>query len=152
LRGAISPGGYTVLDNRVWNAFNLLADIFVEKGVSIRTASGKVQKRVSGSSSWSNHSWGTACDINHGSGGDGFRAGKSIYEESAALRNKYLAIASRSSDIRGYDGSAFVQVFKWGEYFSGNPDPMHWQVCCMASDLARGVWDVKNGYPSSFPY
>jgi hypothetical protein len=146
LRHSDSYGGWTILDNRVWNAFNLLADIFNDKGVFIETASGKYQKHVSGSSSWSNHSWGTACDLN----GAILPVGRSIHSYSAALRNKYLAIASAASAIRGYDGNVFVGVFYWGENFSNN-DPMHWQVCCKASDLSRGVWDVSNGYPTSFP-
>jgi len=137
-------GGYTILDNRAWPAFQLLADIFYERGVYIASASGKVQRYVSGTTTWSNHSWGTACDIN----ASALPRGKSIYSYSTSVRNDYLYIAQRASDIRGLDANGnFVRVFKWGQDFA-TPDPMHWQVCCKASDLARGVWDVSGGYPS----
>ena len=139
-----ASGGYTVLDNRVWPAFQLLANIFYERGVYIATASGKVHRKIAGSSQWSNHSWGTACDINSGA----LPRGKSIYSYSTSVRDDYLYIAQRASDIRGRDKNSgqWVRVFKWGQDFA-TPDPMHWQVCCKASDLASGVWDVSGGYP-----
>lgn len=149
----VDPGGYTLLDNRAWPAFNLLGGCFQDQGVTIRTASGKNVRFVSNSTTYSNHSWGTACDINHGSDGDGFVYGRSIYDHPAGIRNAYLAIEQRVSNIRTYnDAGQLVQVFKWGQHFTGSRvDPMHWQICVPAYYLARGVWDISKTTPGPAP-
>jgi hypothetical protein len=153
--GGSGSGAYCELDIRAWPAFQLLGACFQDQGVSIRTASGKVIRKVSGTNSWSNHSWGVAADINYGPGGDGFSYGNSI-NEYPAVADDYWRIAQRVSNIRTYnDDGKLVPVFKWGEFFGrNNPrryDPMHWQICVPAYWLKRGVWDISKETPGPAP-
>ena len=150
IRGSSGSGGDMVLDNRAWPAFQLLGDVFDDVGVNIATASGKVFKKVSGTSQFSNHSWGTAADLN-----THLRYGRSIMTYPASTRDAYLEIASRASSIRCYNNNGqLVRLFKWGEDFGkSNParyDPMHWQICVPASWLARGVWDISKTQPPPY--
>jgi hypothetical protein len=148
-----SSYSYTVLDNRAWAAFELLSDLFDEENITVYSASGKVVrhvKNVDGSygATWSNHSWGTANDINSSQ----LPHGKSIHSYSSSVKNPYLDVWAKAQNIRGWDSSAaqFVPVFTWGQYFS-TPDPMHWQICAKASHLSLGVWDLAKGYPPPLP-
>lgn len=144
--GASGSKSYTKLDSRAWPAFKLLEDLFIEEGIYVYTASGKDIRYVGGTTTWSNHSWGTALDVNSGSEGGHYR-GKSIYEFPADLRNRYLRVWERSASIRARsaDGT-WVSVFKWGQLF-GTPDPMHWQVCAKAEDCVRGVRNIEDDPP-----
>ena len=128
-------------------AFQLLSNLFVAEGIPVLTASGCVCRKIAGSDAWSNHAYGVAGDIN----GSPLPWGKSIYSYTTVAGvdvQKYLNVANRIGDIRALDNNnnPTVPVFKWGQNF-GKPDPMHWQVCCLPSALARGVVDLKNGSP-----
>jgi len=147
LRGHSSAGAETILDNRAWAAFNLLADLYSDVGYDIFSASGKYVRHIADSDWWSNHAWGTACDINYNDFGR-----RHIDEAEPSVRAKMLLIAARAENIRGWDTSTgtFVGVFYWGQRFS-RPDAGHWQICCKAEDLALGVWDLGKGYPPPLP-
>lgn len=140
--GASGSSSDCYVDRRAYTAFKLLSGLFQEEGIYVYSASGKVIRKVKGSSTWSNHSWGVAVDIN----GSQLPWGTSIYSYPAAKRDPYLSVAQKvDSYIRALDKNGrAVPVFKWGQNFS-KPDPMHWQVCAKAEDLARGVWDTR--YP-----
>ena len=144
-----SGGSYSYIktDDRVVRAFQLLSNLFVAEGIPVLTASGCVCRKIAGSDAWSNHAYGVAGDIN----GSPLPWGKSIYSYTTVAGvpvEKYLNVANRIGDIRALDNNnnPTVPVFKWGQNF-GKPDPMHWQVCCLPSALARGVVDLKNGSP-----
>lgn len=139
-RGANGTQSDCILDVRTFAAFRLLSDIFIEKGVEVHYASGKVFKYIAGTNIRSNHCWGVACDVNSRP----LVWGKSIHDHPAAIRNAYLQIASRANAIKTMNGKT---VFKWGQYFSNKPDPMHWQVCVKASDIAGGVIDTYKTPP-----
>lgn len=136
--GASGSSSQAILDRRVWSAFELLGNLFDDEGIVVVSASGKEIRRVRGSTFvWSNHSWGTALDVNGGA----LPWGKSIYSYSSGFRTPYLNVARKvDSYLRTKDASGtYVPVFKWGQNFK-KPDPMHWQVCAKAEDIARGVW------------
>ncbi len=157
--GYAGSSSQVVVDRRVLIAFQLLAQIFVANELTILTASGKVApRRVKNGSTdpnrpWSNHSWGTAMDINHHVLKAGSNPKWSIYNNpniTNAERQKYLNVYRDTSSIRAKDSSGkyTIPVFKWGQYFTNFYDPMHWQVCCTAKDLARGVTNVSlSGLP-----
>jgi len=148
LRGHSSAGAETKLDNRAWAAFDLLADLYTDVGYDIFSASGKDIRRVTGGTSWSNHSWGTACDINYSD----MPRGMSVHSLPAGTKDKMLLIAQRAENIQGWDTEAgrHVSVFYWGQRF-GTRDPAHWQICCKASDLQFGVWDLSKTTPPPLP-
>lgn len=94
-------------------------------------------KRIS-TKTWSNHAWGLAVDVNSRQ----FPYGRHYYQTTSGLGNKLKAVADVvEGTIRCGNGQ---RVFKWGEWF-GNPDPMHFQVCCTPSDLATGIFIVSGG-------
>ena len=64
-RGANGTSSDCLLDTRTIAAFKLLSDIFIEKGIEVHYASGKVVRHIGNDPSrpWSNHSWGVACDV-----------------------------------------------------------------------------------------
>ena len=138
-RGANGTQSDCILDTRTFAAFRLLSDIFIEKGVEVHYASGKVIRYVRNTTQWSNHSWGVACDVNS----KPLVWNKSIYDHPVGIRNPMLYIASRASEIRTTGNKP---VFYWGEHFS-NPDPMHWQIVVKASELAGGVVDIGKTPP-----
>lgn len=127
--GASGSWSDATVDRRAWPAFRALCQIMVDEGYVINTASGYDCRYVSGTSTWSNHAWGLAVDINYQS-----------YYRNKTSEPTILRVASRVNAIRAYDtsGRASIPVFKWGQYFS-NPDPAHWQVCCGPEDIARGL-------------
>jgi len=132
------------VDSRAYKAFKLLSDIFIEEEITVHSSSGKYIRHINHDSSkpWSNHSWGTAVDVN----GAQLPVGHSIYEYTPAKRDPYLRVASKAeSHIRGVNSSGnYVKVFTWGQNFTTNRDPMHWQVCCTAAQAIRVV-DTRYG-------
>lgn len=142
-KGASGSQSDCDVDWRAYKAFQLLSDIFIEEGIVVNSASGKVIKKIGTSNTWSNHCWGVAVDINGGS----LPWGTSILSYPAATRDKYLRVNSKvASYIKTRNSSGeLVPVFKWGQNFSKR-DPMHWQVCAKADDLVkRGVFDLRYG-------
>ncbi len=147
-RGASNSYSYTILDNRAWPAFELLSDLFVDEGIEVFSASGKVIRTVTGGTNWSNHCWGVANDVN----ATQLPRGTSIHSYAPSVKDPYLRVWAKVQNIRGWDTATgqFVSVFYWGENF-GTPDPHHYQISCRASDLSLGVWDLAKGYPPPLP-
>jgi len=146
-KGANGTKSDCIVDSRAYGAFAVLSNIFVEEGQEVYSSSGKYIRHINHDSSkpWSNHSWGTAVDVN----GSQLPAGKSIYSYSASKRDPYLRIASKvHSNVRARNSSGnYVAVFKWGQDFTSNRDPMHWQVCCTAAAASSGVFDIRYPHP-----
>lgn len=80
------------------------------------------------STSWSNHSWATAVDLNSSDLPQG---------RSAPSGHKVWRVAQRAVGLRTNNGQP---IFRWGGNWSGSQaDPMHFEVCCKPADLATGV-------------
>lgn len=128
--GANGSWSMATCDDRAWLAFRAMCLIMQDEGYVINTASGYDCRPVTGTTTWSNHAWGLAVDINYQS-----------YYRKKATDSLTLAVANRVLNIRAYDSQnrADIPVFKWGQFF-GTPDPAHWQVCCGPEDIARGLY------------
>jgi len=74
----------------------------------------------------SNHSFGTALDINWDRNPYGRRL---VTDMPAGMRAEVKAI--RTNNGR--------QVWGWGGDWSGNKDAMHWEMICLPGDLATGI-------------
>ena len=128
------------LDRRTHRAFLWLVGEMMDEGLPLFDASGYMcrpvvsfsgGKRVYSRTSWSNHAWGVALDINS----EQFPWGRHYYQ-NGTWGAKLLKVANRAeNELRTRNGK---RVFKWGEHF-GTPDPMHFQVCCHPADLATGL-------------
>lgn len=122
---------YVTVHTRSLRAWEALSDIMEQLNFKVKLGQtgGYVCRKIAGKSSWSNHSWGTAVDINWNDYPQGRRAspGDPIYD-----------VAQRAVNLRTNNGKT---IFRWGGVWSGStqPDPMHFEVCCSASDLATGV-------------
>lgn len=148
-----SGGSYSYMatDSRVIRPFLLLSELFVDEGIPVVWASGCVCRTIKGSSTWSNHAYGVAADINSGY----LPWGKSINNYTTVggvSAKKYVSVGTRAGAIRALDTNynPTVPVFKWGERFRKS-DPMHWQVCCDPRALARGVYNIDDGPPPPGP-
>ncbi len=94
-------------------------------------------RRVTGGSTYSLHAYGIAMDINWQSNPysrtlrtDMFRYGDG--------RMPYRIEAIRTNNGR--------QVWRWGGWFSGNKDAMHYEITCSPSDLRTGInWATVYG-------
>lgn len=73
------------------------------------------------SKKWSNHSWGTAVDINSSSNPQGKRAVSGSLIHSIGKAAESLIVTSGGG-----------KVFVWGNWWS-TPDPMHFQICTTPS-------------------
>ena len=97
------------------------------------------RKKVGGSG-WSNHSYGTAIDINWQ---------RNPY--SSRLRTDMpLSMPRDICRIRTNNGR---QVWNWGGYWRGSKDAMHYEIVCSPRDLATGInWGTVSGrVPSRIP-
>ena len=119
------------IDYRAWPAFAKLVEIICEEQWNVKQGGGYFCRGVYkdggySTQTWSNHAWGTAVDFNW----DDHPYGK------ASTSSVLTRIGRRAVDqIRTGNGK---QVFVWGGNWS-TPDPMHFQVTAIPSDLATGV-------------
>lgn len=112
-------------------AFNQCLVLFDYKTIYSQTGAYVCRQKVGGNG-WSNHSYGTAIDINW-------------------LLNPYggshyhlpYAMAVAICRIRTNDGA---QVWNWGGFWSTTRDFMHFEIVCRPSDLATGInWNTVMG-------
>lgn len=124
------------IDRRAWPAYKLLIEIMVDEEYALDVSqcssyNCRPVKLLSGgysTSTWSNHAWGLAVDFNSVDNKYGVRLG--------AAADLYPVGVRAESEIRCNNGQ---KVFRWGNWYSTNPDPMHFEVCCTPADLASGV-------------
>lgn len=120
---------YVTIHSRSIDAWIQLKNIMVAQNYLITQAgsySCRKIKRADGSfsSSWSNHSWATAVDVNwtHLPQGRRAPAGDPIYD-----------VAQAAVNLRTANGKT---IFRWGGVWAGSQaDPMHFEVCCSPADL-----------------
>lgn len=80
------------------------------------------------STSWSNHSWATAVDLNSKDLPQG---------RKAPSGHPVWRVAQKAVGLRTNNGQP---IFRWGGNWSGTTaDPMHFEVCCKPADLATGI-------------
>lgn len=85
-----------------------------------------------GGNGWSNHSYGTAIDVNWQ---------RNPYGGSRHEIPTSLAIAI--CQIRTNNGR---QVWNWGGFWRGTKDWMHFEIVCSPRDIATGInWGTVNG-------
>ena len=124
------------LDYRAIPAFRALMELFAKQNtiniVQLGSKACRKVKRVDCSygTSWSNHSWGTAIDVNWNDYPHGTRIGPGdpLY---------VIGVGAESRIKCGVNGDK--PVFVWGNWWS-TPDPMHFQVCATPADLAAGLY------------
>lgn len=126
---------YLTVHSNAVKAFQALIEIirqeqYVLKSGQCSSYNCRRIRRADGSysSSWSNHSWATAVDLNSADLPQGRKApaGHPVYR-----------VAQRALGLRTGNGQG---IFRWGGNWSGSQaDPMHFEVCCKASDLSTGV-------------
>ena len=111
-----------------------LAAVMESHGYYIRPAdTGAYNCRyIAGTTTWSNHSTGTAVDVNWQSNP---RASHLITDMPPAMIRAIEAIET-------VDG---IQVFRWGGRYSNSPDAMHFEVMVTPEQLARGIKGIPGG-------
>lgn len=111
-----------------------LAAVMEAHGYYIRSAdTGAYNCRyIAGTTTWSNHSTGTAVDVNWQSNP---RAGHLITDMPPAMIRAIEAIET-------VDG---IQVFRWGGRYGNSPDAMHYEVMVTPEQLARGIKGIPGG-------
>jgi hypothetical protein len=91
-------------------------------------------KNGTGVNKWSNHSWGTAADVNY----TDYPIGRRIYSGDPLYN---IGVRAESSIRLMSTGGP---VFVWGNKWS-NPDPMHFQICAPAAEVVKGVRATSGG-------
>ena len=91
-----------------------------------------------GGSGWSNHSYGTAIDINWQRNPYGPRLKTDM---PMAMVNSICAIRTNNGK----------QVWNWGGFWSGNKDAMHFEIVCSPADIATGIRGGGGSAPAPQP-
>lgn len=91
-------------------------------------------RKISGTSTWSNHAYGAAVDVNW----------QSNPYSSHLITNMPADMVRDCENIRTVDGT---QVFRWGGRYSGSKDAMHWEVMVSPEQLARGIRGGTSNMP-----
>lgn len=81
---------------------------------------------IAGTSTWSNHAYATAVDVNW----------RSNPYSSHLITDMPADMIRDIENIRTVDGTA---VFRWGGRYSGSKDAMHFEVMVTPEQLARGI-------------
>lgn len=85
-----------------------------------------------GGNGWSNHSYGTALDLNW-----------QLNPYGGSRHHIPTGLAYDICRIRTNNGK---QVWNWGGFWSGTRDWMHFEIVCKPSDIATGInWNTVNG-------
>lgn len=85
-----------------------------------------VCRHKTGSAVMSNHSYGTALDLNWGTNPYGRRL----------KTDMSMAMVTAICSIRTRNGA---QVWNWGGFWDGHKDAMHYEVVCGPRDIATGI-------------
>jgi hypothetical protein len=116
-----------VCDRRARPAFLELGRVFVRWNYIIHTCGCyNCRHNTSDPSVLSNHSWGTALDVNEAT--NPYTRGKLITDMPAAMIRSVREI--RTVDL--------VQVFRWGGDYTSVKDAMHFEIIATPAELARG--------------
>lgn len=92
---------------------------------------GNCRQKVTGTG-WSNHSYGTAMDLNW-----------QLNPYGGSRHNIPTDLAAAICRIRTNNGK---QVWNWGGFWSGTRDWMHFEVVCSPKDIATGInWSTVAG-------
>lgn len=121
-------------EKRAREAFTQLGAVFLRHGYIIRTCgSYNCRPNTSDPSKYSNHSWGTALDVNEST--NPYRHDKLVTDMSREMINEILTIQTA-------DG---VQVFRCGADWDGNAltaqgsyDAMHFEIVATPAELEAG--------------
>lgn len=99
-------------------------------------------RRVTGGSSYSLHAYAIALDINWQTNP------YSRTLRTDMFRNGDGRMPYRIQAIRTNNGK---QVWRWGGFFSGNKDAMHYEICCSPADLRTGIrWSTVYGSGTNY--
>jgi hypothetical protein len=142
---------YANLDGRTRFAWYALGMLFADEFYIMNGASGYNNRLISGSSNWSNHAWGHACDIDSGtwprpqSGTTPATGSDTDYLNWLAARgisttqwSKLKAVGQKSPSTSFISTGNNQRIFRWGGEWT-NRDPMHFEICCTPDDLRTGV-------------
>ena len=126
---ALNGAGRVTVDPRIVDAVRALNACLIAWNYRTRyvdTGAYVCRDKVGKPGEKSNHSYGTALDINWQTNPYG-RVLRTDFP--AAMREAILGIRTNNGQ----------QVWGWGGNWSGNKDAMHWEVVCRPSDLATGI-------------
>lgn len=109
-------------------AFQRLAAIMAKHGYRIRRADTGAYnfRKIRGGKGWSNHSWGTAIDINWNTNP----------MTNPLKTDMPMAMIEEIEAIRTVDG---IRVFRWGGRYTRKKDAMHFEIMVTPKELARGL-------------
>jgi len=128
---SLHGAGKVTVDPRIVDAVKALNACLVRYNYRTRyadTGAYNCRQKVTGTG-WSNHSYGTALDINWQTNpyGPVLRT-----DMPPAMREAIKSIRTRSGQ----------QVWGWGGDWRGNKDAMHWEIVCTPAQLATGLVDA----------
>lgn len=125
---AIYAGGQRFqCERRARPAFTALGGVFLKHGYIVRSAGCYVCRHITGGTAPSNHSWGTALDINPDT--NPYRLDRLVTDMSPAMIAEIEALVT----VGG------APVFLWGGRYSRNKDAMHFEIVCTPDELAAGI-------------
>lgn len=121
-----------------WTAF---AAVLNAMGYDWRRVSTWVCRYVSGTTRWSLHAYGVACDVN-AYVPNGFPHGGDLdWDKTDFTYEQWLALTA----IRTNNGA---RVFAWGGQWNAGQDYMHWFLQCSPVDMDTGIdWSTVNAEP-----
>ena len=123
-----SHGARITVQRRAVPAFMMLAMVMEAHGYYIRQSdTGAYNCRyIAGTTTWSNHAYGAAVDVNWQLNPAG----------SHLVTNMPPEMVRDCEAIVTVDG---IPVFRWGGRYSSFKDAMHWEVMVTPEQLARGL-------------
>ena len=121
-------GARITVQRRAVPAFRALESVMNAHRYHIRPAdTGAYNCRViAGTSTWSNHAYGIAVDVNW----------QTNPYSSRLITDMPAAMIRDIENIRTADGT---RVFRWGGRYSGSKDAMHFEVMVSPEQIARGI-------------
>jgi hypothetical protein len=118
-------------DRRARDAFLQLGAIFVRWGYIIHDVGCyNCRANTSDPSIPSNHSWGTALDVNAAS--NPYRRDRLITDMPDGMIKEIRALKTKGG----------VTVFRWGGDYRSVKDAMHFEIMATPEELAEGFWAV----------
>lgn len=133
-RVVLFGGAPIIVDYRTKEAFTALSQCLENHGYPAdRLTTGAYNCRaITGGTGYSLHAFGIAVDINWA---------RNPYQHPAQYAHGLTTDmpAAMVSDILSLRTRSGAQVFGWGGNYSGNKDPMHYEVVCTPADVATGI-------------
>jgi hypothetical protein len=129
-------------DRRVRPAFAVLGGVFLKWGYIVRSAGCYVcRANTSNPAVPSNHSWGTAIDVNPDT---------NPYRHDKLVTDMPAGMIAEIEGLRTVDG---VTLFRWGGRYSGAKDAMHFEVMATPEELAAGIPALPGAHtvPTEWP-